>query len=72
MAVATMNKLKECRKAAGLTQWDLAKLMNVSQTKIWQWERSYIPISAKTKTHIAEILKADVLTIFPNQEGGAE
>ena len=59
------NKLKAYRKAAGLTQWQLAAQLNTSQARLWQWENNLTPIKKFNKQRIAVIFKVPIETIFP-------
>lgn len=55
-----MNKLKERREAAGISQADLAKLTGISVRVIQNYEQSARPLNgarAITVKHLADALK---------------
>ena len=58
------NKIKDYRKAAGLTQWQLAEQLGTSQARLWQWEAGVTPVRFVHRQRIAEILKVNIEAIW--------
>lgn len=56
--------LKAARVNAGLTQRELAKLMNRDVTTIWNWENNKTKIPVKDFKLVCEILKVPENNIF--------
>lgn len=54
-----MTQLAELRKAAGLTQKELARKVKVSQPNISAWERG-LPMGKRTREKLAKALKTSV------------
>lgn len=62
--MAIMNRVKELRKAAGLTQLDLAERVHVSRQTIISLEKgSYVP-SLELALDIAAVFDMQVEAIF--------
>lgn len=59
------NKLREYRKKAGLSQFDLAKLADVSPTEISRIETGVIRPFPAWRKRLAIALKADERELFP-------
>lgn len=51
-----MNKLREIRKSRGLTQVELAELLNVTQTTLSGWETGRIGMSTDNLIRLSEAL----------------
>ena len=63
-----MSKIKELRKAAGLTQVRFAEAMGVTQSTVSQWESGRaLPDTAKLPK-LAEVLGCSVADLFTKQE----
>ena len=62
---------RQKRKEKGLTQIDLAKLMNVNQTAISQWERGVVMPRMKKCIKLAQLLECSVDEIFTQTNKGA-
>ena len=62
-----MNRLREARKAMGLTQYGLAKLAGTYQTRIWQWEHGHYTPRKPQKEALALALNTAVTDIFPDE-----
>lgn len=57
-------RLKELRRASGVTQADLARMMGVTQSVIAQWERgASMPSSAKLP-ELADVLHCTIDELF--------
>lgn len=54
------KKLRECRKAKGLSQRDLAKLLNTSYSVIGKYERDEMMPSIKAAQSIAKLVDTTV------------
>lgn len=63
--------IRQRRKEKGLTQIDLAKLMNVNQTAVSQWERGIVMPRMKKCIKLARILECSVDEIFIQSNKGA-
>lgn len=59
-----MNKICEFRKNKGLSQSELAELINVSQNTISQWEIGIRNPSIKSAIKLAEILDTTVEELY--------
>lgn len=59
-----MNKICEFRKNKGLSQSELAELMNASQNTISQWEIGIRSPSIKSAIKLAEILETTVEELY--------
>jgi transcriptional regulator with XRE-family HTH domain len=56
------------RKHIGMTQVELAKLLEVNQSQICKWERAeYYYVNLEVVAKVAEILGADLNTNFKEQ-----
>ncbi|NQY11218.1 MAG: helix-turn-helix transcriptional regulator [Flavobacteriales bacterium] len=54
------NKLSECRKAKGLSQKELAKLLNTSHSVIGKYEREEMTPSIEAAVKLANLLDTTV------------
>ena len=63
-----MNKLKEVRKAKGLSQYQLGRAIGKYQTRIWQLESGYAEAGEEERERIASVLGVAVEEVFPPQE----
>lgn len=59
-----MNKIKEFRKRKQLSQSDIAKLMNIKQNTISQWENGIRIPNVKQGLKLAEILETTVESLY--------
>lgn len=59
-----MKGLAKCRKAAQLTQAELAAILNVGQSAIAAWERGAACPNANKLPIIAEALKCSIDDLF--------
>ena len=59
-----MNKIKEFRKKKNLSQSDIAKIMNVKQNTISQWEQNRTLPNVKYAIQLAEILETTVESLY--------
>lgn len=59
-----MNKIKECRKAMGITQVQLAAKMNMTQAAVAMWESGVSKPRADKLPKIAEILGCSIADLF--------
>lgn len=57
-------KLVEARKERGLTQEQLAELLNVQKSTISNWENGYSTPRLSDAIHLAKVLKKDVNSLF--------
>ena len=62
-----MNNLKDLRKAKGLTQEDLAKLLNKQQATISAYETGLITPGLNTAMEMSELFNVSVEDIFLNR-----
>lgn len=51
-----MSKIAELRRKSGYTQVDLAKLLNVDQSAVSQWERGKVKPLKKIRPALAQAL----------------
>ena len=54
-----MNRLKELRKEKGLTQTDLAELLEVTKSTIHNWEKDVFSIKSDRLKTLCEIFDVD-------------
>lgn len=59
-----MNKIKEFRQKRNLSQSDIAKIMNVKQNTISQWENGVRIPNVKQGIKLAKILEATVESLY--------
>lgn len=59
-----MNKIKDFRKKKNLSQDDIAKLMEVKQNTISQWENDTRIPNIKQGIKLAEILETTVENLY--------
>lgn len=59
-----MNRIKEFRKKKNLSQCDIAKLLNVKQSTIANWEREHRNPSVKQAIELAKILDVRVEDLY--------
>ena len=59
------NKIAYYRKLRGISQKDLSFAMNVTQSRISEWERGVRVPALYTGLKIAQILQASAEDIFP-------
>lgn len=59
-----MNSIKEFRKKKQLSQCDLAKLMNIKQNTISQWENDIRIPNVRQALRLAEILETTVESLY--------
>lgn len=59
-----MNKIKEFRKRKQLSQSDIAKLMNIKQNTISQWENEIRIPNVMQGLKLAEILETTVESLY--------
>ena len=59
-----MNKIKEFRKRKQLSQSDIAKLMNIKQNTISQWENETRIPNVKQGLKLAEILETTIEGLY--------
>lgn len=59
-----MNKIKELRKKKKLSQSDIAKIMEVKQNTISQWENEVRIPNIKQGIKLAEILETTVECLY--------
>lgn len=59
-----MNKIKEFRKRKQLSQCDVAKLMNIKQNTISQWENEVRIPNVIHGLKLAEILETTVEVLY--------
>ena len=55
-----MNRIKEARKAAGLTQGELAEMLDVSIAAVSQWERNIVKPTAENLQVMSQILNMSI------------
>lgn len=67
-----MSKLKETRKAKGLSQYQLGRAIGKYQTRIWLLESGYAEAGEEERERIASVLGVGVAEVFPPQAEGAE
>lgn len=61
-------RLKELRKAAGLSQVELAAALEISQNTVSQWETAISSPTVETFPALAKALKLDkVKDLFPDE-----
>lgn len=60
MSLEFGKKLAECRKAKGLSQKDLAKLLNTSHSVIGKYEREEMTPSIQAAVKLAKLLETTV------------
>ena len=63
-----MNRLKECRRTAGLTLEELAKLLGVTRQAINGWEKGSRKIPDDRKSKLAEIFGVDEAAFDEQQD----
>lgn len=63
-------KIRELRKAAGLTQAELAKKVNVDQSAISHWERGVYPPLKKYRKAISKALHCKESDLMEISESG--
>ena len=51
------QRIKHCRKAAGLSQYGLARALSVEQSQVWKWEHGWHEPFPDTLDRIAEICR---------------
>ena len=59
-----MNSIKEFRKRKQLSQCDVAKLMNIKQNTISQWENEIRMPNVMQGLRLAEILETTVENLY--------
>lgn len=59
-----ISKFKALRKSNGLTQWDLAQMLGVSQTTVAMWETGANNPTAEKLPVLAEILGCTIDDLF--------
>ncbi len=59
-----MNKIKEFRKRKQLSQCDVAKLMNIKQNTISQWENETRIPNVRQGLKLAEILETTIESLY--------
>ncbi len=59
-----MNKIKELREKAGITQMQLAEILKVSQSTIAMWETGYTMPRAGTLPKLAQVLGCSIDDLF--------
>lgn len=59
-----LNSIKEFRKKKQLSQCDLAKLMNIKQNTISQWENDIRIPNVRQALRLAEILETTVESLY--------
>lgn len=64
-----MCRLMEIRKAKGISQWRLAFLARVFQSKISLCENGLITLKEEEKRRISEILQKPIEEIFKEEKG---
>lgn len=52
------GRITVLRHAAGMTQWDLAEKVHVSQSLVSLWERNRVPPDADAVKRLAKVLKS--------------
>ena len=63
-----MNGIAERRKAAGMTQQALAKLLKIDRSTVAKWETgAAFPTGAKLP-QVAKALKCEISELFPKDE----
>ena len=65
-----MNFLSVYRKNRKLTQFEVAKILGVTDTLISKWETEKIIPTNEQIVKLAEIYKIEVKKLFPNLFGG--
>jgi transcriptional regulator with XRE-family HTH domain len=68
MPKATPNRLREIRRARGLTQLDVAMKASLSQSTYWMIENLYREASPPERTKLARVLKSTKAELFPDAE----
>lgn len=58
------NRLAEMRRQRGLSQWDLARLLDVPQPRVSEWERGIRTPLLETAFRIAHLLHCRIEDIF--------
>jgi transcriptional regulator with XRE-family HTH domain len=64
-----MNFLAVYRKNKHLTQWDVAKNMNVSDVMISKWETEKLKPTSEQLVKLSEIYGVSVRKLFPSMFG---
>lgn len=59
-----MNNIKEFRKKKQLSQCDLARLMNIKQNTMSQWENDIRIPKVRQALRLAEILETTVESLY--------
>ena len=59
-----MNSIKKIRKRKQLSQCDLARLMNIKQNTISQWENDIRIPNVRQALRLAEILETTVESLY--------
>lgn len=62
-----MNRIREIRKAKDISQWKLAFLARVFQSKISLCENGLIELNEEEKLRISQALEIPVKEIFGNE-----
>lgn len=66
------NKIRSYRLKNNMKQVDLAKLLDVSNTSISEYERGNVKFDADTLFRLAEIFDVKVSDFFPPTESGTD
>ena len=65
-AVPVMNRIREIREAAGLTQEELAEMVGTTATHIWRLEQGRTKLTADWMTRLAEALGCSPADLIAN------
>jgi len=53
----------------GMRQWELAKLIGISQAELSNYEVGRSPVPSQKRQRIAQVLGCSIQELFPEEEG---
>lgn len=62
-----MNRIKSIRKGKGLTQTELAKILNVTQACVAMWESGSVMPSSSRLPDIAKALSCEISDLYEKE-----
>lgn len=70
--IAIGKRIRVLRKAANITQSELARLLEISPQQLQKYERGINKVSAGRVQRIAEIVRSPIASFFPSLDGDIE
>ena len=67
----TGARIEKARETRGLSQQQLAELLEVTQPAVWKWENDRVEPSLSRLREIAAALNVDVSTLIPDCDTGS-